>query len=199
MFYKFIRFIARIIVKLIFFVKYNNKKVVAEDCIESGYIIAANHISLFDPVFIACAAKRNVHYMAKAEAFRKKFPAWFLKKVCAFPVDRSKADINAVKTSLSLLKNGDILGIFPEGRRVAPNESQDAKLGAVQFAFKTNCPIIPVGVHSKGGTVRPFKKVTITFGEPVYLDKIGITDSKPESMHRASDHIMEQIRKLADN
>ncbi len=199
MFYKIIRFIARILIKLLFFVEYNNKKAVTGDCIESGLVLAANHISMIDPFFIACALKRQVHYMSKAELFKSKILAWFLRKINAFPVDRSKADINAVKTALSILKNGNILGIFPEGRRVAPDESQDAKLGAVQFAFKTKCPIVPVGIHSKGGTIGLFKKVTVTFGEPIYLDKIGIVDSKNESMHKASDYVMEQIRVLAEN
>ena len=199
MFYKIIRFIASILIKLLFFVKFNNKKMLNDNYAKGGCIVAANHISLFDPVIIACALKRPIHYMAKAELFRKKFSSWFLKNLNAFPVDRSKADINAVKTALSLLKNNHILGIFPQGKRVAPNESQDAKLGAVQFAFKTKCPIIPVGIHTKGGKVGLFKRITVSFGEPVFLEKIGISDSKPESLHRARDYIMDKINILAEN
>lgn len=197
MFYKVVKVIAVILFKIFFFIKYNNKQYVGTEGISGGFILAANHISMLDPVFIACGVKRPLHYMAKIELFKSKPLAWFIRKLNAFPVDRSKADIKAVKTSLSLLKNGRILGIFPEGTRVGPKESADAKLGAVQFAFKTRCPILPAGIHSKGGKVGLFKRVTVSFGKPIYLNEIGVTDSAPESMQKASDYVMKQIRTLA--
>ncbi len=197
MFYSFIKAIATVLLKILFFAGRKNSKSVNEEMPDCGFIVAANHISMLDPFFIACAMKRQVHYMAKAELFGNKLLAAFLKGINAFPVDRSRADINAVKTSLSILKSGKVLGIFPEGRRVAPNESQSAKLGAVQFAIKTKSPIVPVGVCTKGGVVKLFRKVTVVFGEPIYLNELGYTDTKPETLQKASDLLMEQIRKLA--
>ncbi len=199
MFYKLVWIIAGILFKPFFFLKYVNREVVRENCPKGGFIIAANHINFIDPVFIACALKRPVRFMAKKELFEKKFLKWIVVHLNAFPVDRSKADITAIKTALSILKNGEILGIFPEGTRVAPGESQDAKLGTVQFAVKTKCPIVPVGIHTKGSVVKLFRKVTITFGEPIMLDQLGISDTSSESLHKASDIVMEKIRALAGN
>ncbi len=200
MFYKVIRAIAIVLIKALFFVKYNNREVLNSEELKGGYIIAANHISMVDPVIVACAErKRYVHFMAKIELFKNKFLAWLLHNLKAFSVDRSKADLNAVKTSLSLLKNGHILGIFPQGTRVAPDESSSAKLGAVQFAFKTNSPIVPVGIYTKGGRVKVFRRVFVTFGKPIILREIGIQDAKPDSLIKASDYLMNEISQLMEH
>ncbi|MEG0770265.1 MAG: lysophospholipid acyltransferase family protein [Clostridia bacterium] len=135
-----------------------------------SYIICCNHLSLMDAVLLGIMIKRPIRYMAKKELFRHKVLAFLFKKAGAFPVDRDKADITAIKTSLKILKNGDILGIFPEGTRVKSQADGEANMGVGLLATKANVPILPVHIISKNNKVRLFRKVTIVIGEPMTFD-----------------------------
>ncbi len=82
-----------------------------------GAVIAPNHIGFFDSTLIGSAAKRPVHFMAKKELFDIPVFGWIIKRTNAFPVKRGIQDITAVRNAFSLLKNGRLLLIFPEGTR----------------------------------------------------------------------------------
>ncbi len=160
MFYKIVIFIIRILAFLIFNLKVHN----AEDFNKSNerYIICSNHISLLDPVMLALACKRQVHYMGKKELFENKFFGFLFKKLGAFPVDREGVSLSAIKNSLAILNNDEILGIFPEGTRVKEYNEENAKPGIALIANKANSKIIPVYIEG------PYKfrgKINVYFGE----------------------------------
>ena len=100
--------------------------------------------------------------MAKEEMFKFKPLGWFVSKLGAFPVKRGQNDLAAIKTSLKILKNGDVLGIFPQGRRSNTLEEDTAKAGAVLIASKAKVDIIPAAIDTK---YRLFKPVKIIFGK----------------------------------
>lgn len=133
---------------------------------EGSALICPNHVSIYDPCVIASITPREIHFMAKAELFKNPFLRWLLIKCHAFPVNRGQVGINTIKTSLKILKENQLLGIFPEGRRVNPGERIQAASGFVVFAIKTKSPIIPVGIR---GEYKFRHKVEITIGEPIYL------------------------------
>jgi len=196
MYRKIIRGVALFISRVLFFVKRENVDVLKKNNITGSSILASNHICFFDPFLISAPLKRHVFFMAKAELFKNKTFAKMIMGLGAFPVHRDKVDIAAVKRALEVLNEGNILGIFPQGTRVNTDENVQAKLGAAQFAFRTNSPIIPVGISTKNNTVKPFRQITVKYGEPIYLDQIGITDTKTESMEKASQYIMDKITEL---
>lgn len=196
MYRKIIRAIALFVSRVVFFVKRENVDVLKKNNITGSCVLASNHICFFDPFLIGAPLKRDVYFMAKAELFKNKVFAKMILGLGAFPVHREKTDISAVKRALEILKQGHILGIFPQGTRINTDEDIPAKLGAAQFAFRTNSPIIPVGISTKDNTVKPFRQITVKYGEPIYLDKLGITDSKTESMEKASQYIMKKITEL---
>ena len=167
-----------------------------------GVIIAANHISLWDPPVIGTALPRKVHFMAKEELFANPVFGWIISKLGAFPVKRGAADRTAIRTALRLLENGSILAIFPEGTR-----SKDGKLGSPEaglalLALKSGVPIVPAAII---GTNKIFRdnqvlpKFQVIFGKPILLNR---DIAGKESMEIMSTQVMAEISQLlqkADN
>lgn len=196
MLYWFFKAIGAVLVRLIFFLTCKKK----DDLPKKGScIIAANHISLIDPVFIGLCIRRKIFYMAKSEIFEKnKLATALLNHLGVFPVHRGTRDIAAVRTSLEIINQGRVLGIFPEGRRVTSDMGEvRIKKGVAMFAYRTHCPVLPVSVCTKNNKVKAFRKVTVVFGEMLTYEKLGFTDGSPEDLQRVSNLIMEKIKELA--
>jgi len=140
--------------------------------------------------------------MAKKETFNNPLLGWIITKLGAFPVTRDKADIRAVKTELSILKEGKLLAVFPQGGRRSEDELTDIKQGAAYFAIKTNTPIIPLYIKGtdevmpKGqGMIKP-KKVEVFIGEPIDVPLITKTN-KNEILEIMTNKVKKQINNLA--
>src|ERR1700719_5274022 len=80
-----------------------------------GFLLAANHISHFDPFIISSVVRRKIDWMAMAEFFPLPLLGFLLRAVDAFPADRDRADHTTIRTAIERLKDGRIVGIFPEG------------------------------------------------------------------------------------
>ena len=156
---------------------------------EKPFILCANHISNWDVVALYLACPRLINFMAKAELFKFKPLAWLLKKVGAFPVRRGENDITAIKTAMKVLKDGEVLGIFPQGTRTE-NDDQ-AKGGAVLIASKTNVPVVPAAIITE---YKLFKPVRIVIGEPI--DMSADHRLTGEEIQKKADEIMRQIKFL---
>ena len=112
----------------------------------------------------------------------------------AFPVDRQKTDLKAIKTSIKVLNKNKVLTIFPEGTRNKTQEDlSEAKAGAAMFAIKTKTPIVPVWI-SKKPTV--FKPNTLRFGTPFTLDEFYDQKLTADVMERAGQRV---VQKLLEN
>ncbi|HHX27397.1 MAG: lysophospholipid acyltransferase family protein [Bacillota bacterium] len=135
---------------------------------EGPVVLCANHIAWWDPILVAFALKRPVHFMAKKELFRYPVLSYLFRKAHAFPVNRGKPDIGAVKTALTVLNEGHVLGIFPEGTRQKDREHLgEMHAGAALFALKTGAPVVPAAIR---GTYRIGKPVVLVFGERFTLE-----------------------------
>lgn len=121
-----------------------------ENLPETGpYVMIANHTSLLDPIVLYIFLNKKINFMAKEELFKNKLLASIITKAGAFPVNRNGNDIKAIKKALTILKNNEILGIFPQGKRMESAEAQQAKSGAVFLAAKTNSPVVPIAIKGK--------------------------------------------------
>jgi len=156
-------------------------------------LICANHSSMIDPFLIAYSVgiKCQIHYMGKAELFRIPVISSLLRAAGIFPVDRQGGGAMAIKGAMKFLKDGEKVGIFPEGTRIHSEEESEAKTGAVRLAARMGVPIVPVYLPRKKRILR-FNRVVI--GEPylVELDK----KPEPEDVERAAEELMEKIRAL---
>lgn len=164
---------------------------------DSGYVLAANHISAWDAVSMAFACPDELNFMAKKELFKNKLFGFVLRKLNGFPIDRGASDIKAIKTALSLLKSGKVLMIFPEGTRMKEENQtdDDAKNGMTMLAHRSRVPIVPAAITGK---YRIFRSVTVTFGKPLYLDEYYDIKLNSETMHKISTDVLKEIRKMRE-
>lgn len=187
MIYKIGRFLTYLLSVILFQITITGKENIPEI---GGALICPNHISNIDPVVISFATPREIHYMAKSELFKNPFLRWFFKKVNAFPVNREKVGVETIKTSLKILKEEKILGIFPEGHRVNPEARIPPASGFVVFAIKTKAPIIPVRIR---GEYRFRSKIEIIIGRPIYLEEYYGKKLSDEETRQLSEKIMDTV------
>lgn len=155
----------------------------------------SNHISLLDPPLIASVLDRPVHFMAKKELFENPILRLILYIADAFPVDRESTDIKAVKKALNILKNGEVLGLFPEGTRGDESEVADLKDGSVMLAVRSRVPILPVGIKN----IKKKGRVTINIGEPFTMENFPKKRLSDQQRKEAGEFIKEKIVKLVNS
>lgn len=163
---------------------------------EGGCILVANHLSARDPFYIAVRVRnRCLHFMAKVELFKFKPLAAFVRGLMAFPVDRGHNDLNAVRTSLKLLADGHILGVFPQGTRSRDNTRTPMLNGVAMIALRAQKPVIPVYI---GGPYRLFRKIPLRFGKPIDLSDFG-RRMDGETLNQVTKRIEDAVWGLKDN
>ncbi|MFL6513718.1 MAG: lysophospholipid acyltransferase family protein [Chthoniobacterales bacterium] len=115
--------------------------------VSGGVLLAANHISHFDPFIFSSVVRRKIDWMAMAEFFPYPVLGQFLRAVDAFPAERLRADRATIRSALERLKDGRMVGIFPEGGiRDGPDsilEGAASKSGVAMLAHVANVPILP--------------------------------------------------------
>ncbi len=190
MFYRFAKCLVKFYIRVLFRVQ-----VEGEIPEEGPFLLCANHTSLYDPVTVACFTERQLTFMAKRELFDIFGLKWILKWVGAFPVTRDKGSIGAVKTSLSILRQGGVMLMFPEGRRNRSAQHIEAKAGMVLIAQRANVPIIPIGIRS---SYKPFSKLRIVYGKPISLEEYKAQKLSAEQMDRIAETILDEIYSLAE-
>lgn len=174
MLYNVLVFFISIIVKLVFRVKiHGNNKLP-----EGKLILCSNHNSLLDPVILAVTTNRQVSFMAKKELFTNKFTNWLFRNVGAFPVDRSKADLKAIKEALGVLKNDKVLGIFPEGTRVTTVSLDNVKPGVGLLASRGKSDILPVNIVTD---YKFLSRVDVYFRDIIHIENY---DLKAENINQ---------------
>ncbi len=136
---------------------------------DGGLIIASNHVAAGDPPLLGSACPREVHFMAKKELFKPPL-GLLIRNLNAFPVDRGGFDLDSIKTSLGLLRSGNVLLMFPEGTRSRDGKLGRAKPGVAMIALKAQVPIVPVFIaNTKRAWLNRIwgKKLIVHFGEPI--------------------------------
>jgi 1-acyl-sn-glycerol-3-phosphate acyltransferase len=143
-------------------------------------ILAPNHIADCDPPFVGLSVYRPLWFMAKRELFEIPVLGKLIAFAQAFPVDRDAPDRAALKHAEELLRAGQIVVIFPEGRLSQSGELQPLLPGALMLALRAGVPVIPVGISGTnqilpyGQTVpRPtLEPVRVHFGAPLSFDDL---------------------------
>ncbi len=169
-------------------------------------IVAANHLHNADPVLIIAAFTRPVLFMAKKELFSVPVIRWFVRQSGAFPVDRGRADRQALRHAEKLLSEGMLVGIFPEGTRSRTAELQPAHPGVgLLIRRHPDVPVIPVAIW--GTEVLPFNgakgrrplrgwpRVTVRIGAPMHVS-LRTADGRERSAEELADEVMRAIARL---
>lgn len=131
-------------------------------------IIACNHVSYLDPPALGAAVRRPVAYMAKSELFGIPVLGPLIRALGAFPVDRSRGDVAAMRAAVRVLQAGAVFGIFPEGGRNA-DRTKKPQMGVALLASWSGASVVPAYVSgtSPGKRSGP---VTVRFGEPLRFE-----------------------------
>lgn len=162
-----------------------------------GVIFSSNHLSYLDPVLWIIVIRRRIRFMAKQELFKHPLLGWFLRRMDVFGVERGSGDMAAVKTAIRVVRNGEILGLYPEGTRSKDGKPGRAKTGVALIAKAAKCDVVPAAVICRG-KLRPFKRIRLVVGKPVSYQEIidRAPDNSRESLRAAADYIMGQITTL---
>lgn len=131
-------------------------------------IICSNHISYFDPIALGLCVRRKMSFMAKSELFSKHgaIVSAFLRSCGAFPVRRGTFDSDSLGYAQTILENGGVVGIFPQGGIVRPDKPFSPKPGAALLAARSSSVVIPSIICTRG-KIRPFSTITVKFGKPL--------------------------------
>ena len=161
-----------------------------ENIPDGAAVICANHSGSSDPVLVAFALRRKAfpRFMAKEELLHVPVLGKVLKAAGVFFVARHNSDIEAVRTAMRHLKNGEKVMIFPEGTRVSESEAIAAKNGAIRLAMKMKVPIVPIWVPRNK---RKFRRDLVIIGQPYMLE-----DAKRADFDLLSEQLMEKINGL---
>ncbi|MFP5353182.1 MAG: lysophospholipid acyltransferase family protein [Actinomycetota bacterium] len=139
-------------------------------------IIAANHLSFLDSFFIPLVVKRRkVTYLAKADYFKSWKTAWFFRMAGQIPIEREggkKSEV-ALNTALEVLKEGKLLGIYPEGTRSPNDKLHRGRTGVARLALAAQVPIIPCGLIGTLDVMPPDAKLPKLFGRPKVIVRFG--------------------------
>jgi|SRR5689334_20487748 len=122
---------------------------------EGAVILASNHVTNFDVFPMQFALPRPIFFMGKAELFRNPIMDIFIRNLSGFPVNRGEKDVWAMRHAAKVLKHGQTLGMFPEGKRSKGQGLAVAKTGAARLAIDALCPIVPTLIV---GSDRFFKR-----------------------------------------
>ncbi|WP_413543654.1 lysophospholipid acyltransferase family protein [Citricoccus nitrophenolicus] len=177
---------------------------------EGAAILASNHLSVSDSIFMPAQLDRQVHFLAKKEYFTGTGPkGWMTRKFFEatnqLPMDRAggKASLASLHSGLDVLREGKLLGIYPEGTRSPDGRLHRGKLGVAKLALNARVPVVPTAmigtdkVQPIGRTIPSIRRVGMIFGAPLdfseYYDRAG--DHLVERL--VTDQIVEAIRRLS--
>ncbi len=143
---------------------------------EGGCVVCANHISNSDILIIGAAfpMRRQVNTLAKAELFSLPFFRSIIRGMGGIPVNRKTTNVESVRKCIALAKDGRVVMVFPQGKRCFGVNPADTLThpGAAMIAMRSQCPIVPVTIKTKGMRFRFFKRTEVIISPPVSYEEM---------------------------
>jgi 1-acyl-sn-glycerol-3-phosphate acyltransferase len=169
-------------------------------------ILASNHRSFLDSIFIPLVVRRRVTFVAKAEYFDDAKTAWFFRSCGQIPIRREggSASERALSSATEVLRAGKVFGIYPEGTRTRDGLLHRGHTGVARLALRCNVPIVPIGLIGTDD-VQPinskmpklFRVVRIRFGEPVDPARYAGREHDHMALRELTDEVMYEICQLS--
>ncbi|KAF0825928.1 lysophospholipid acyltransferase family protein [Cytobacillus firmus] len=160
---------------------------------EGGVLLCSNHIDNLDPPVVGINAPRPVYFMAKEELFNVPVLGKIVPHLNAFPVKRGMSDREALRKGLGILKEGNVLGLFPEGTRSKTGQLGKGLAGAGFFALRSEAHVVPCAII---GPYKAFSKLKVVYGKPIDMKELR---ERKASAEETTDKIMSEIRKLIED
>ncbi|MDP4585750.1 MAG: 1-acyl-sn-glycerol-3-phosphate acyltransferase [Microbacteriaceae bacterium] len=173
-------------------------------------ILASNHLSFIDSVFLPLVLKRPVVFLAKSEYFtgrglKGRFVRWFFTASGQLPIDRSggKASEDALNTGIAVLSTGKLLGIYPEGTRSPDGKMYRGRTGIARMALEAGVPVIPVAmidtekVMPIGARMPKVQRIGVVFGQPLEFSRFEGYENDRFVLRAITDEIMHELLGLS--
>jgi 1-acyl-sn-glycerol-3-phosphate acyltransferase len=173
-------------------------------------ILASNHLSFSDSIFLPLQCPRPVVFLAKSEYFTGKgikgfFVKLFFKSTGQLPIDRSggKASEAALNTGLGVLEQGQLLGIYPEGTRSPDGKLYRGRTGIARMALEAKVPVIPVAmidtekVQPIGTRLPRVRRVGIVYGKPLDFSRFDGMEGDRIVLRAVADEIMYELMRIS--
>lgn len=174
-----------------------------------GAILASNHLSFSDSIFLPLKCSRPVTFLAKSDYFTGKglkgfFTKWFLKATGQIPIDRSggKASEASLNTGLSILAKDLLLGIYPEGTRSPDGTLYRGRTGIARMVLEAQVPVVPVAmidtqkVQRIGQTTPRVRRVGVVYGEALDFNRFAGMEGERAVLRSMTDKIVYEMKYL---
>lgn len=169
-------------------------------------ILASNHLSFIDSVFLPLVLKRPVVFLAKSEYFtgrgiKGRLVRWFFTASGQLPIDRSggKASEDALNTGVAVLDTGKLLGIYPEGTRSPDGKLYRGRTGIARMALEAGVPVIPVAMIDTekampiGARIPKVQRIGVVFGRPLEFSRFEGYENDRFVLRAITDEIMHEL------
>jgi 1-acyl-sn-glycerol-3-phosphate acyltransferase len=149
----------------------------AEKLPVGGALLLINHQSFIDPLVVAVALKRPVSYLARHNLFDVPVIGWILKNAYVMPIRRESAGTESIRAAVERLKQGYLVGIFPEGTRSRDGHLQEIKPGFLAIVRRGQVPVIPIAVagagqaYPRGALLTRPVTVRVVVGDPITVEE----------------------------
>ncbi|WP_029947517.1 lysophospholipid acyltransferase family protein, partial [Leifsonia aquatica] len=176
---------------------------------EGAVILASNHLSFIDSIFLPLIVDRHVSFLAKSDYFtRKGLKGWatktFMKATGQLPIDRSggKASEASLNTGLAVLARGEILGIYPEGTRSPDGKLYRGRTGVARMILEAGVPVVPVAMVDTaeimpiGKRLPKIGRIGIVIGEPLDFSRFDGMEGDRFILRSVTDEIMYELHAL---
>ena len=188
-------------VRFLFRIKGHNVENEPDEC-DGPYVLISNHIANIDPVSI-CAVidKQQPHFMAKKELFRVPLLNKLVAALGAYPVDRKKADVGAIKKTIAMLEEGKCIGIFPQGHRrkgVDPRETE-VKSGVGMIVTRAKVTVLPCFIKTKKRKFTPFCRIDVYVGKPIRFEELNYDPEAKGENIRISQYLFDKVCELGES
>jgi len=200
--YQIFRKLFEILIKLLFRVRVFG----VDNLPEPPFVVTSNHTSIIDPPLVGAACKKySVDFMAKKELFDLPVIGAWCRGVRCIEVDRQKSGIGSLKEAIRRLRNGRVVGIFPEGTRSVDGDLQDAKRGTGFIIAKAGVPVVPVYIN---GSAKAWGKkrnihlgtlINVTVGKPMLPEEFLTGEGKKSDYGSIAEKVMDRINRLKES
>jgi 1-acyl-sn-glycerol-3-phosphate acyltransferase len=170
-----------------------------------GYVLAPSHRSMVDIPFAAWLTTRKLRYMGKASLFKIPVLGKLFAVLGGFPVQRDGTDRKALRDSIAMLQNGEILLVYPEGTRQHGPKIQPLQPGAAYLALRADVPIVPVGIagteeilRMPGKRLPRFGRVAMVVGEPFVMPARTTSSVPRDQVDAVTAQLADRLQVLLD-
>lgn len=201
MFYLIVRLSVALFFKIVFRLKVYGRGNVPK---EGAFILASNHSSYLDPPALSVASPRVLHFMARHDLFNNWAFGVLIRALNSFPVKRGGIDPSVFKETIERLKNGQVLLIFPEGRRSETGELGTPQSGVGFLSITADVPILPAYIKGtrealpKGARFIKPKSISVYFGKIIEPKKLTLPNDKKQACEELANYVMDEIKHMKD-